>query len=73
MVDLERNKDVFLNFGLICYGPLREIEKLQMLINQECRNLRIVYQTVTAKRLFLVKRNPRSDRNMEVGRWERKV
>ena len=56
MVDLERNRDVYLNFGLICFGPLREIEKLQELISRECRGLKIVYQTVTAKRLFLVKR-----------------
>lgn len=53
---MEKNKDVFLNFGLIAYGPLKEIEKLQQIIDKECENLRIVYQTVSAKRLFLVKK-----------------
>jgi len=50
------NRDVYLNFGLIAYGPLREIEKLQVLISRDCKDLKVVYQTVTAKRLFLVKR-----------------
>lgn len=55
MDELERNKDVILNFGLIAVGPLREIEKLQKIIMEECQKLRIVYQTVSAKRLKLVK------------------
>ena len=55
METLERNKDVILNFGLIAVGPLREIEKLQQLIIRDCKGLRIVYQTVSAKRLKLVK------------------
>jgi hypothetical protein len=55
---LDKNKDVILNFGLIAVGPLREIEKLQQLIIRECRNLRIVYQTVSAKKLKLVKLPP---------------
>ena len=55
MESLERNKDVILNFGLIAVGPLREIEKLQQMIIQDCKGLRIVYQTVSAKRLKLVK------------------
>ena len=55
MESLERNKDVILNFGLIAVGPLREIEKLQQLIIRDCKGLRIVYQTVSAKRLKLVK------------------
>ena len=58
MENLERNKDVILNFGLIAVGPLREIEKLQLLITQECKKLKIVYQTVSAKRLKLVKVPP---------------
>ena len=52
----ERNLDVYLNFGLVCYGPLSEIVRLQELVERECRRLRVVYQTVTAKRLWLVKR-----------------
>jgi len=55
MESLERNKDVILNFGLIAVGPLREIEKLQQMIIRDCKGLRIVYQTVSAKRLKLVK------------------
>ena len=57
-MDLDKNRDVYLNFGLIAYGPLREIEKLQQIITHECKKLRIVYQTVTAKKLFLVKKPP---------------
>jgi hypothetical protein len=52
---LDKNKDVILNFGLIAVGPLREIEKLQQKIARDCKQLRIVYQTVTAKKLKLVK------------------
>ena len=55
MENLERNKDVILNFGLIAVGPLREIEKLQQMIIRDCKGLRVVYQTVSAKRLKLVK------------------
>jgi hypothetical protein len=55
MENLERNKDVVLNFGLIAVGPLREIEKLQQLVIRDCKGLKIVYQTVSAKRLKLVK------------------
>ena len=51
-----RNLDVYLNFGLICYGPLSEIIKLQEFVEKECEQLKIRYQTVTAKRLWLVKR-----------------
>jgi hypothetical protein len=61
MENLERNKDVILNFGLIAVGPLREIEKLQLLITQECKKLKIVYQTVSAKKLKLVKVPPGSE------------
>ena len=55
-MDLERNRDVYLNFGLIAYGSLREIERLQQIIERELKDLKIIYQTVTAKRLFLVKK-----------------
>jgi hypothetical protein len=58
MENLERNKDVVLNFGLIAVGPLREIEKLQRMIIEDCKGLKIVYQTVSAKRLKLVKVPP---------------
>ncbi len=51
----EQNKNVYLNFGLIAAGPLSEIEKLQELLVKECSRLKIVYQTVTGKRLKLVK------------------
>ena len=61
METLERNKDVILNFGLIAVGPLREIEKLQQLVIRDCKGLKIVYQTVSAKRLKLVKVPPGSE------------
>jgi len=53
---LEKNKEVILNFGLIARGPLAEIEELQRFIHEKCRNLKVVYQTVTARRLYLVKK-----------------
>ncbi|RLC74259.1 MAG: hypothetical protein DRI61_16985 [Chloroflexi bacterium] len=52
----EQNRDVILNFGLICRGRLADIEQLQELIASKCKQLHIVYQTVTARRLFLVKK-----------------
>jgi len=55
MEKLDRNKDVILNYGLIAYGPLREIERLQQMIAAECKQLRIVYQTVSTRKLKLVK------------------
>jgi hypothetical protein len=58
----EKNREVFLNFGLIAYGPLREIEKLQQILAQECAELKLVYQTVSAKRLFLLKKSAVTDR-----------
>ena len=58
----EKNKDVFLNFGLIAYGPLSEIEKLQKIIDDECKGLKLVYQTVSAKRLFLSKKSVRREK-----------
>jgi len=61
MENLERNKDVVLNFGLIAVGPLREIERLQQLVIRDCKGLKIVYQTVSAKRLKLVKVPPTSN------------
>jgi hypothetical protein len=58
MENLDKNKDVILNFGLIAVGPLREIEKLQQMVIRDCKGLKIVYQTVSAKRLKLVKVPP---------------
>jgi hypothetical protein len=55
VLEKEKNKDVFLNFGLIAYGPLSEIERLQETFNRECHSVKVVYQTVAAKRLKLVK------------------
>jgi hypothetical protein len=55
MEKLDKNKDVILNFGLIAVGPLREIEKLQQMVIRDCKGLKVVYQTVSAKRLKLVK------------------
>mgnify|MGYP007013801579 CR=1 FL=1 len=72
VMERDRNRDVYLNFGLICFGPLREIEKLQDLIRRECENLRVVYQTVTAKRLFLVKKKLRTVDSREVWSWEKR-
>jgi hypothetical protein len=58
MEKMDKNKDVILNFGLIAVGPLREIEKLQRLVIRDCQDLKIVYQTVSAKRLRLEKLPP---------------
>jgi len=52
----EKNREVYLNFGLIAYGSLREIERLQEIIERELKGLKVIYQTVTSKRLFLVKK-----------------
>jgi hypothetical protein len=61
MEKLDKNKDVILNFGLIAVGPLREIEKLQQMVIRDCKGLKVVYQTVSAKRLKLVKVPPTSN------------
>ena len=58
---MEKNKEVFLNFGLIAYGSLREIENLQRIIKSDFQGLKIVYQTVTAKRLFLQRKSRLED------------
>ena len=55
-----------MNFGLIAVGPLVEIEKLQRLVTEQCEQLRIVYQTVSAKKLFLLKKKEVN------GNWEKK-
>ena len=52
----DRNKDVYLNFGLIVRGSLRSIEKLQRIVSKDCEDLKVIYQTCTAKRLYLVKK-----------------
>ena len=63
---MDRNKQVYLNFGLIAVGPLAEIEKLQRLVTEQCEQLRVVYQTVSAKKLFLLKKKEVN------GNWEKK-
>lgn len=50
---IEKNRDVILNFGLVSSGKLGDIEELQQLIKNS--KLRLVYWTVSAKRLKLVK------------------
>lgn len=56
----KRDLDVRLNLGLIAYGRLGDILKLRLrikeLIQRDCQDLRIVYQTITADRLWLVKK-----------------
>jgi hypothetical protein len=66
MEKLDKNKDVILNFGLIAVGPLREIEKLQQMVIRDCKGLKVVYQTVSAKRLKLVKVPPTSNPNSPI-------
>jgi len=51
----EKNREVYLNFGLICWGPLSEIERLQHIIKEEFPRLNVVYNTATARRLYLKK------------------
>jgi hypothetical protein len=53
METIEKNRDVILNFGLVSSGKLGDIEELQQLIKDS--KLRLVYWTVSAKRLKLVK------------------
>jgi len=53
---LKRNKQAYMNFGFIAYGPLEEIEKLQRLVSVECEKLKVIYQTVSARRLWLVRK-----------------
>ncbi|MCD6446496.1 hypothetical protein J7L49_06915 [Candidatus Bathyarchaeota archaeon] len=54
-LNLEKNKEVILNFGLIAVGKLKEIEKLQKFISEKMKELRVVYCTVSARKLYLVK------------------
>ena len=58
-----------MNFGFIARGSLSEIEKLQKIIEKECRGLKIVYCIVSAKKLYLVKRrengNERESRKIQ--------
>jgi hypothetical protein len=52
----EKNKEVILNFGLIAYGQLKIIEELQAIIEKQFEGrLRVLFQTVTAKRLHIIK------------------
>jgi len=62
---LEKNKDVIVNFGLIACGKLGEIEKLQHFIMENLKDFKVVYQTVSAKRLFLVKKPVRGGAKSE--------
>ncbi|MCJ7423553.1 hypothetical protein MUP01_04705 [Candidatus Bathyarchaeota archaeon] len=60
---LDQNRDVIVNFGLIGYGRLRAIEEIQKLLLTKFRpdpgdrnsGFHLVYNTVTAKRLRIVK------------------
>ena len=54
-MDKEKNRDVILNFGLIARGKLREIERLQDFIERNLPHFRVIYQTVTARKLKLLK------------------
>ncbi|MCD6421897.1 hypothetical protein J7L13_00925 [bacterium] len=54
-MDLDKNRDVILNFGLIAVGKLRDIEQLQKYIAEKMKELRVVYCTVSAKKLRLIK------------------
>ena len=54
-MDKDRNRDVILNFGLIARGKLREIERLQDFIEANLSNFRVIYQTVTARKLKIHK------------------
>ena len=54
-MDKDRNRDVILNFGLIARGKLREIERLQDFIERNLPHFRVIYQTVTARKLKLLK------------------
>jgi len=54
-LDKDRNRDVILNFGLIARGKLREIERLQDFIERNLPHFKIIYQTVTARKLKLLK------------------
>ena len=67
-----RNREVYLNFGLIAYGSLDEIEKLQALISEHVKGLKIIYQTVSARRLFLVKREEGGGNRGKSGRIRKK-
>ena len=60
---MNRNREVYLNFGMIAFGPLGEIEDLQKLIEDRRGDLRIVYQTVSARRLYLVKKREKENIN----------
>jgi hypothetical protein len=52
----EKNKEVILNFGLIAYGQLKAIEELQAIVEKQfAGRLRVLFQTVTAKRLHITK------------------
>jgi hypothetical protein len=51
--------DMRVRFGLIAYGRLGDILKLRMrireLIERDCRDLKIVYYTITADKIWIRK------------------
>ena len=65
----EKNRDIYVNFGLIAYGKLRSVEELQKLISEHCEELKIVYQCVSGSRLFLLKKKPVTGKSEK---WEKK-
>ena len=54
-LDLEKNKDVYVNFGIIANGRLADIEKLQIFLKEQLRSLKVVYCIVTSSHLYLLK------------------
>jgi hypothetical protein len=52
----EKNREVILNFGIIAYGQLKHIEELQSVLEHDFEGkLKVIFQTVTAKRLRIEK------------------
>jgi hypothetical protein len=52
----DRNKQAYINFGLIAYSTIEKIEKVQDAIESILKQEEIVYSIVTARRLWLSKR-----------------
>jgi len=67
-LDLDKNRDVILNFGLIARGKLRDIEQLQEYVAEKMRGLRVVYCTVAAKKLYLVRKKEGNGNSGKLGR-----
>jgi len=64
---------VILYFGLIARGKQREIERLQDFIERNLPNFRVIYQTVTARKLKLLKIRGISGMNGRVEKYKRKL